>query len=319
MNERAKQEKANDKKIASKSFSVRSATFDLQSVLSTPCSNASSMYYARKLDVFNFTILEQNSKNGFCYVWDESNGRRGASEVGTCLNNYIQSLPQEVKTLTLFSDCCGGQNRNQFTALALLHAVNTTHVDVIEHKFLVSGHTQMECDSMHSCIERSKRHVSVHSPEGWYNVITLARRGKPYTIIPMEYSDFLDFKKMHKGFTGFRRDTNKEPIRWLKVRVLKVEKGKDCLFVKYDFSGSFHEIMLKKRSTLRNTKKALNKMYRTRLGISVEKKDDLVGLCIDGVVPRQCLPYYENLPACAKVNRVPEPDIDDDSLDSDVE
>ena len=54
----------------------------------------------------------------------------------------------------LYSDACSGQNRNQFTATALMHAVtNLPNLETIDHKFLESGHTQMEFDSMHSAID----------------------------------------------------------------------------------------------------------------------------------------------------------------------
>jgi len=39
-------------------------------------------------------------------------------------------------------------------AALMLHAANTLPIDVTEHKFLIPGHTQMECDSMHAAIEQ---------------------------------------------------------------------------------------------------------------------------------------------------------------------
>lgn len=51
-------------------------TPDLQSVglLTTPCSNASTLYYARKLAACNFTVYNQVTGDGFCMVglWDET-------------------------------------------------------------------------------------------------------------------------------------------------------------------------------------------------------------------------------------------------------
>lgn len=57
----------------------------------------------------------------------------------------------------MYSDTCGGQNRNQFVAAALLYSVKNLPIDFIEQKFLESGHTYMEVDSMHACIERAKK------------------------------------------------------------------------------------------------------------------------------------------------------------------
>ena len=52
--ERARNEKATDKNKACTDASYHAVTVDLQSVLTTPCSNASAMYYSRKLAVYSF-------------------------------------------------------------------------------------------------------------------------------------------------------------------------------------------------------------------------------------------------------------------------
>lgn len=46
---------------------------------------------------------------------------------------------------------------NSYIDLAMKHSV------IIEQKFLVAGHTQMECDSMHSLIER-RTIKDIHTP-----------------------------------------------------------------------------------------------------------------------------------------------------------
>ena len=123
-NQRAKEEKDNDKQLAKTQSDFKSITFDLQSILSTPCSLVSLKYYTKKIDIYNLTIYDQASKAGFCYVWEEYQGQRGSCAIGTCLDNYVASLPFDIRKISLFSDCCSGQNRNQFTAIALLNAVN---------------------------------------------------------------------------------------------------------------------------------------------------------------------------------------------------
>lgn len=76
---------------------------------------------------------------------------------------WINMLPDTVKEIFLFSDTCGGQNRNQHIPALFLYLTQTTHLDVIEQKFLESGHTFMKVDSMHSTIENEQRFVSVYS------------------------------------------------------------------------------------------------------------------------------------------------------------
>lgn len=48
-------------------------------------------------------------------------------------------------------------------------------VYTIDQKFLESGHTHTECDSMHACIERAKKNVTIHIPDQWNTVFQMAR------------------------------------------------------------------------------------------------------------------------------------------------
>ena len=142
--DRAREEKLTDKLIAIQDKSVHVTTFDLEAVLSTPCSLVSQLYYKRKLNSYNLSEYSLGSGQGTCYMWDESEGGRGACEIGTCLIFYLGSLPATVKQVIFFSDTCTLQNRNKFVAAALLHASTILpNIDVIEHKFLEPGHTQI--------------------------------------------------------------------------------------------------------------------------------------------------------------------------------
>jgi len=162
------------------------ATFDLESILQLPCGQVSQLYYKHKLIVFNFTVYENPGERGCCYLWTEVDGGKGSDNIGTCLLEYLRSLPSTVSRIDLFSDNCGGQNKNTQIMAMCLYAVNTTaNLKEIQHTFLKTGHTYPECDSMHAAIEYAKRHVKVHSMEHWEGVIGMARRKKPYEITRM--------------------------------------------------------------------------------------------------------------------------------------
>ncbi len=180
------------------------ATFDLQSVLQVPCSAASPFYYKRKICVYNLSVYETSSKKktAHCFVWSEIDGKRGSNEIGSCLLKYIAQLPSEKKHLVLFSDCCSGQNRNQFTMAALLWAVQNSHLETIKMCFLESGHTQMECDSMHSTIENFKKNKSIYSVPEWVNIMIGARRRNPYIVHRLSFKDFFDLKVLMKMMSG---------------------------------------------------------------------------------------------------------------------
>jgi hypothetical protein len=226
-NKEAQAEKAADKIKANGSKTFRSITFDLQSVLQVPSSDASLMYYKRKLNCYNLTIYEQASpNNAYCYLWSEIDGKRGSNEIGTCLFQYLKSLPAEVEEVSMFSDTCGGQNRNQNIAAIVAHAVTALdHLQIIEQKFLEKGHSYMECDSMHASNEHAKKNVAVFSVSAWRSIIELARRKNPYTAKQLEYKDFLDLKALADQIVKNRtKDENGNVVNWLKInpRVPKV-------------------------------------------------------------------------------------------------
>lgn len=146
------------RKLTRKGQIMISASFDLQSILQLPSKEESLLYYTRKLCVYNLTIYETKSPNeAHCMLWMETDGKRGSNEIGTALKLWIENLPENIKELSLFSDTCSGQNRNQYISALFLHLTQTTNIEIIEQKFLESGHSQMEVDSMHSAIENSKK------------------------------------------------------------------------------------------------------------------------------------------------------------------
>lgn len=139
----ARKEKTLDKESVSTTKSVW--TMDLQAVLLCPKTMTSSMYYKTKLQVHNFTLYNLDSKEGFCYIWNETEADL-KSEVFAYLQYYrfetIILKNTNLQELVIWSDGCGYQNRNVnvaniYSALARKYGIT------IVQKFLVAGHTQM--------------------------------------------------------------------------------------------------------------------------------------------------------------------------------
>ena len=165
--------KNDDKKRSERDPSYKAITFDLQAVLYTPYTDISLLFYKPKLAVNNFTIYEQISKEGFCYLWPETHGKHGANEVATCLLKYLRSLPDDIKHVSSFSDTCSGQNRNNFVAAAMLYAINIiNHISTIDMKYMESDHSMMEVDSMHAAIETKRKHQKVYNAHEWGMICT---------------------------------------------------------------------------------------------------------------------------------------------------
>lgn len=59
----------------------------------------------------------------------------------------------------------------------------------IEQKFLEPGHTQMECDSVHSAIERKLKNREIHLPSDYIRVTKEARiHPFPYETVDVDHS-----------------------------------------------------------------------------------------------------------------------------------
>ena len=93
-------------------------------------------------------------------MWHESTSGRGSSDIASCMFHYLSALPQDVKRVSMFSDTCAGQNRNINFSVMCLRAVRLLHVG----PRLESGHSQMECDSVHSVIENACKKTDIYSP-----------------------------------------------------------------------------------------------------------------------------------------------------------
>ena len=86
------------------------------------------------------------------YVWSEVHGELEVSNFTTCYIDYLSKLVEQnpaVKNVILWSDGCTYQNRcSALLNFAMQHSIQ------ICHKYLEVGHTHMECDSVHSNVEK---------------------------------------------------------------------------------------------------------------------------------------------------------------------
>ena len=62
---------------------VKAIAIDLQQTIPCPKLNANKAYYLRKLWLYNFCIHDCNKNISHMYLWDETQGARGAIEIGS--------------------------------------------------------------------------------------------------------------------------------------------------------------------------------------------------------------------------------------------
>ncbi|KAG5863805.1 hypothetical protein JTB14_005236 [Gonioctena quinquepunctata] len=119
-----------------------------------------------------------------------------------------------VNRITFYSDRCGDEN---FIAPMFMIAVQELeNISMIDMKFLVPGHTQMECDSMHSAISTKLRRVGKASwPEDPKQIARSARmkEDKTYQVKNLSRDNIQDNKLfMKQNRTNRKKEENSADV-----------------------------------------------------------------------------------------------------------
>ena len=269
------------KDIASKQKSLVVAAFDLQKVLSVPYGEHSDFFYKRKLAVYDLTITNLDTREVYCYVWDQTIAKRGSNEIASCLRKFLNGLPNDCKEVFFFADNCGGQNKNRFINEMLSIAATEQKIK-INLIFLEKGHTQNINDTAHSVIEKAKSGVNIHHPHQWITLIESACRKKPYNVFPMCQDEFFNFKTELSGvfyplISKKTQDKNGKNVKvsWSKIKQAQFMPSTDGVLYmdfKYNLDDDFTSVIIgrlqrKLRCSEANSLKA-PRLYEDRLPVT---------------------------------------------------
>ncbi|CAH2097188.1 unnamed protein product [Euphydryas editha] len=280
---------------------VLCTTFDLQKVLHTPYGESMLLYYSRKIATYNLTFYESVTRNGFCFLWNEVAGKRGANEVCTILAKYIQMVDEResIKHLLLYCDSCPGQNRNK-TVLTCIHKClhKCKNIATIQINYLLPGHTFMPVDSMHSVIEKSVTNTIIWAPSQWLTVCALARKApRPYEVEVLSHEDFM-------GWNGTSEKYFKGNLsgKISKIQTVTLKKNHTAhIEVKYSINV---ETETENIDVIGKTELMPKKIYKSRLLISKKKFNDLEKLSINKTIPAIYILGYKSLPHAASVQDI---------------
>lgn len=272
------------------------ATFDLQKVLSCPHGQMSILYYKRKLSCYNLTVFDAASKEGFCYVWDETIAKRGANEISSCVYDFIKAFSEKgTKDFRFWSDNCAGQNKNRIIFAMYAFAAGKFGVK-ITHRFLERGHTQNEGDCVHSVIERASAQKTIYTPEEWKVLIGWAKTtDKPYQVRDVTQEDVFDFKEL-LGNKNWTKNSTGQSVAWSKIREVVIEDSNN-IFYKYSLDDDAMTLVIGKKTRNRGDANIiLKKAHSQPIPLSNEKFKDLKSLVESGIIPRRYQSFFQGLP-----------------------
>ena len=237
----ARKYKAEDKELAMQNpGQVVCATYDFQKVLNCPSGEVSLFYYKRKLSLMHLTVFDAGKKEASCYMWPENIAKRGANEVASCLFDFIEiKVADGALEFRFWSDNCTGQNRNRVIYSLYMLASRKFNID-ITHRFLESGHTQQEADSVHALIERSCKGKIIYTPEQWYALVRWAKtNSSPYKVTEVTQDMLFDFKTLLDN-RNWKKNTENHDVKWNNIKEIHVKKiDPNVIFYKYDFDSDY--------------------------------------------------------------------------------
>ncbi|KAK3911669.1 LysM and putative peptidoglycan-binding domain-containing protein 2 [Frankliniella fusca] len=269
---------------------------DLQQVVSLPKTEAGMVFNKRKLSTYNFTVYDRILKNGYCYLWDESEAKRGANEIATCVLLFIKKKVSEgITDFFIWSDNCSGQNKNKYLFAAYTWAAAQYNI-TINHRYMERGHTMNEADSMHATIERAARYEQIFEPKDLVPIIILnaKRSGSKYDV-HLVGPEILDLHPLADNLQNWASKNAK----WKSVREINVdwENSPGKVFVKHDFTAA-HSIEVKITKVGRQVNLAtysIPKAYNGPLVLKAKKLADLATLCRELIIPSHKHAFYEGL------------------------
>ena len=282
--------------LAKEDATVACLSFDFKQNLPLPHIPTSDIFYLRQLWVYVFGLHNCGTNDASMYVWPESVARRGSNEVVSCLHQYFQSL-DGVKSLYLFSDSCGGQNKNSTVIHYLYTIVKMGKFQNIQHIFPIRGHSFLPCDRDFAKTESKKKRVDrIYTPEHWMEVIRSARKSKPFAVVAVSQDDVFDFQAQLAPFFKKTVTCSTEKMRVRDARVFEYAQSHvNEVWVKYSLSANsdWHKFAIEKRKSP-TLSLPFVPAYSSPLELSPNKIDNLKKV-VYRFVPREFRAFYDEI------------------------
>ena len=153
------------------------------------------IFYMRQLWVFTFCTRNIKNDRAKFYIYHEGQGRKSPEKACTfLLDDTANELPQKVN-LILFSDSCGGQNKNHTLTRFLRNLSDNKIFENITQYFLIRGHSFLPCNRGFGNIKwLIRRFDRIYTPKQYARLITRVSKLNKFSVTMIDATYILSFK-----------------------------------------------------------------------------------------------------------------------------
>lgn len=227
------------RKRAAKNFSKTDVAFeaialDYQKNVSLPNVTTNDVYYNRQLSMYSFNIHILSSGESVFYTYPETIGKKGSNEVISFLYDFVFNvLDARVKTLEIFCDSAGGQNKNQSVFKFIHYLVHYRQRFIsVKITFPIRGHSYLECDKNFGLVNLKTK---MEIPVDWYDLLKKSRvKPKPFIVKVVEQNMIRDWSSLLSSL----RYVNKLPFKIQELREIEAKfEHPRLLFHRSSYNG----------------------------------------------------------------------------------
>lgn len=184
--------------------SVGGICIDYMQNLSLPSIPVQDTFYLHQLTVNVFNIHNFKTGKSFFYIYHEGLGKKGPNEVCSFIMDYIRrEISESVTHLHIFSDGCGGQNKNHCVIRMCMALIDLGRFKTVNQYFPIRGHSFMPCDRNFAVVKKNiKKNDRIFLLKEYAELIITSSSKGNFSVYLMdeENSVLKDYKKWWPQF-----------------------------------------------------------------------------------------------------------------------